>query len=139
MRIVLSVIRSMLFELKLAPQYWQDIIQAIPGVLHFFGLERLSHNKDGSLLSPLLEVMTGITPNRAINCIIPSTSDPICTGILTNAHAQQTLNIENLQSAFTNLQKDVSEKLLPNAENKLPLTTNLPITSSLVSKLETLF
>ena len=57
MRTVLAALRSIMLELKLAPQDWKDIITSIQTIINSTGLERLGKNGDGTLRSPL-KVMT---------------------------------------------------------------------------------
>lgn len=109
MRIVLTALLSMMFELKMAPQDWKEIISAIPTIINYAGLERLGYNNDGTLRSPL-QVMTGILPNRPIARIISFTSETSNVITVSQVDATKLFNIDALQSNLHQLHRDVSEK-----------------------------
>lgn len=110
MRTILAAFRAMLLELKLAPQNWKDIVHAIPVVLNGARLERLGRNEDGRLRSPL-QVMTGILPNRSIARIVPNDAPTNTSHTLSDAHAQQLIEIGKFQSLLDQMHKAVSEKI----------------------------
>ena len=110
MRTVRAALRSMMLELKLAPQDWKEIITSIPTILNSAGLDRLGSNDDGTLRSPL-QVMTGIIPNRPITRIIPATGSIVNAINFSEAEGQKLINIDALQNNLHHLHKDVSEKV----------------------------
>lgn len=69
-RDILAAMRSILAELKMAPQDWTLVIDQIPSILNEAPEERLGRNPDGSTRSPL-QVMTGIRPRRALLQVMP--------------------------------------------------------------------
>lgn len=110
MRTVLAALRSMMLDLKLAPQDWKEIITAILSIINSAGLERLGSNSDGTLRSPL-QVMTAISPNRPITRIIPTNSSVISGITISEADGKKIININNLQEDLQKLHKDVAAKV----------------------------
>lgn len=108
MRSVLSATRTMIAELKLAPQDWNSVLPIIASALNEASLGRLGMRKDGIPLSPL-EVMTGIEPKRAILRILPNNPNVTKATSLDHARAAQVIAIRTLQDDLDNVHKDVSE------------------------------
>lgn len=131
MRSVLSAIRAMLAELKLAPQDWPSVLPAIASTLNESSLDRLGRRPDGAARSPL-EVMTGISPKRPIVRILPPSASFIESKTLSHAHAAQIVKISDLQASLDKIHKDVERLVSKRREQavaKHNLSTNIVLPS----------
>lgn len=110
MRPVLSATKSMLAELKLAPQDWPQVIPAISSALNEARLDRLGRRPDGIPRTPL-EVMTGISPNSAVLHILPNSPSSTSELILDRARAEQIIEISSLQQSLDLMHKEVERSV----------------------------
>lgn len=110
MRSVLSATRSMIGELKLAPQDWPSVLPAISTTLKEASLARLGRRPEGIPRSPL-EVMTGIEPNRPVLRILPNNAERISAKTIDHARALQFIKIDELQTTLDNMHKDTTDAI----------------------------
>eukprot|EP00171_Calliarthron_tuberculosum_P001965 IDg1965t1 len=118
MRSVLSAMRAMLTELKLAPQDWVSVLPAIATALNEASLDRLGRRPDGIAYSPL-EVMTGITPKRQVLRVLPP--DLIHTKAKNISHARtiQVITVKELQASLDQMHKDVQASVSKKGEKAI--------------------
>lgn len=107
MRSILSATRSMITELKLAPQDWATVIPSVSSALNEASLDRLGKRPDGIPFSPL-EVMSGIVPNRSVHQIVPHDLAVTAGKIIDGARVAQVLAIKDLQVALDQMHKEVA-------------------------------
>lgn len=108
MRSVLPATRAMIAELKLAPQDCTSVLPAIASALNEASMERLGKRSDGIALSPL-EVMTGISPSRAMLRILPTAASAINEVNISHARATQVIAITKLQAELDRMHKEVEK------------------------------
>lgn len=109
-RDILSAMRALLAELKLAPQNWPTVIALIPTILNEAPLPRLGKSADGATLTPL-EVMTGISPRRVMLRVIPDTTASGKAIQLDRARAEQRADITCLQESLNDMHKQVKQNV----------------------------
>lgn len=110
-RDILAALGAMLAELKLAPQDWPSVIQAIQSVLNEAPTPRLGKHSDSTFRTPLT-VMTGIKPRRSILRILEdqsSSSEKIVT--LDRLHAEQLVKIQELQLSLQDMHREVKTRI----------------------------
>lgn len=120
MRSVLSASRSMIAELKLAPQDWTMVIPSIASVLNEASLDRLGKRQDGIPFCPL-EVMSGIAPNRAVHQIVPRVDGLTKEKLLGSARLAQMASIQTLQIDMDRIHKQVTESVSSRRERAIEL------------------
>lgn len=110
-RDILSALRAMLGELKLAPQDWRIVIGSIQTVINESSEARLGKNDDGSTRSAF-EVMTGIRPRRRLIHIVQG---PPKYGHYQIDHsmAEKLCSIDMLAKSIHNMHKEVHERISP--------------------------
>lgn len=118
MRTILAALRALLFELKLAPQDWKEIIFLIQSVINSAGLERLGKDSSGHFRSPL-QVMTGLQPNLPITRLTNSAPAFSPDKSADYIRANQILNISELQQSLDAMHKDVSVRVENNRKKSL--------------------
>lgn len=108
-RDIIAAIRATLAELKFAPHHWTTVVPIVNASLNAAPLPRLYKNRHGAYRIPH-EIMTGITPVRAINHIISNHSPQTLHKDMTQSRVQQIIAIDIIQKSLDKLHKDVASR-----------------------------
>lgn len=91
---VISATRSMIGELKWAPQDWAEVIPTISSSLNEASLERLGLGDHGNYRFPI-EIMTGLSPKLPLLLII-------APGVDRSHNYRRTRHSNNLHHRYSN-------------------------------------
>lgn len=110
-REVIRASRALLSEMRLPPKDWPAVLEAVQCVINQAPLKRLGfRTNEPSVYRTPLEVFTGHLPGRPLIRALPVHKYQHASS-LDLVKAEQLMKLDELQSAFLEMHKDVSERI----------------------------